>query len=498
LPVKLYDPQFDHERIAPTQPRPDAPDDSYRSPIRKDYGRLIHSAAFRRLQGKTQLFPSHEDDFFRNRLTHSIEVAQIAKSIATKLNYQHDFFKADPIDVDIVEVASLCHDLGHPPFGHTGEEALDHQMKDKGGFEGNAQTFRILARLEKKLTLKSDGQGAPTPYEAGKDLRCGLNLTARVLASVLKYDAEIPQLDKERGDKIGKVFKGYYGADKEIVEFTKSKVLRGVDYTGSFKTIECSIMDIADDIAYSTYDLEDSFKAGFINPLDMFASPPALLDSVASKVNEKIQEAYTPDEIKAALNGLKFTSTHVRSVFATLFKTLFKSKAALEHLKNTDLEDNVKIALISKEVATASRNVISNGYIRTDLTSEFVGGFIEGVKVIPDDKLPPMLWNAKLDILTFAKIETLKKYNFEAQILSSRLKVPEHRGKEIVTTIFKKIADNEAALLPDDCRNLYEHAKGHDKDRIVCDFVAGMTDRYAVEFYNRLVGSTPVTIYKPL
>src|SRR5208283_2954453 len=127
----------------------------YRSPWRRDYGRLIHCPSFRRLQGKTQVFPGYESDFYRNRLTHSLEVAQIAKAIAIRLNATsiHFRLKNRKIEPDIVEFAGLAHDLGHPPFGHNGEEALDECMHDYGGFEGNAQSLRIVSRLEKKTTL---------------------------------------------------------------------------------------------------------------------------------------------------------------------------------------------------------------------------------------------------------------------------------------------------------------------------------------------------------
>jgi dGTPase len=166
----------------------------YRSDFRRDYARLIHCAAIRRLTGKTQLFPGFESDFFRNRLTHSMEVAQIAKSIAIKLNYEEDdFFSAvGPIDTDLVEIAGLAHDLGHPPFGHNGELALDRCMLKYGGFEGNAQTLRILARIEKKATNDPEGYGV---LSSGLDCRFGLDMCARTLASVLKYDR---QIDLER------------------------------------------------------------------------------------------------------------------------------------------------------------------------------------------------------------------------------------------------------------------------------------------------------------
>ena len=116
----------------------------YRTPWRRDFGRIIHSHAFRRLQGKTQLFPGLESDFFRTRLSHSLEVAQFAKSLASMLNCRSDFFKetSNNINLDIVEISGLAHDLGHPPFGHNGEEVLNNLMRNDGGFEANAQTLK--------------------------------------------------------------------------------------------------------------------------------------------------------------------------------------------------------------------------------------------------------------------------------------------------------------------------------------------------------------------
>ena len=239
--------------------------DSYRSSFRRDYARLLHCPAFRRLQGKTQLFPGAESDFFRNRLTHSLEVAQIAKSIALRINSLHPFFQQDPINLDLVETAALAHDLGHPPFGHNGERALDECMRRRGGFEGNAQTLRILARLEKKELEAEDEE-----VEDSEDGRVGLNLTYRTLAAVLKYDECIP---KYRGCKAALV-KGYYKSERKLVERVKQHVV-GTDrgrVSRGFKSVECQIMDIADDIAYSTYDLEDALKTGFVSPMSMISA----------------------------------------------------------------------------------------------------------------------------------------------------------------------------------------------------------------------------------
>jgi dGTPase len=225
--------------------------------------RLVHCPAFRRLQGKTQFFPG-ESDFFRNRLTHSLEVAQISKSIAIKLNYDYFGDATDDdhrISTDLVEFAALAHDLGHPPFGHNGEAALDECMRAVGGFEGNAQTLRILSRVEKKRTTTGPRY---IEFQDGQDARLGLNLTFRSLASILKYDEEI--LTRSENDPITK---GYYAEERELVEKIKKHVTGKNDYEEKFKTVECDIMDIADDIAYSTYDFEDAMKAGFTSVLDV-------------------------------------------------------------------------------------------------------------------------------------------------------------------------------------------------------------------------------------
>jgi len=444
--------------------------DYYRTEFRRDYGRLVHCGALRRLQGKTQLFPGFESDFFRNRLTHSLEVAQVAKSIALELNKSVSELRDDPIDVDIVEFAGLAHDLGHAPFGHNGESALDACMKSFGGFEGNAQTLRIITRLEKKR-LRGDAPGSAQAFgidPAGNDYRAGVNPTARTIAAILKYDHEI-----ERSRAAGSpLSKGYYASDAEVVAFTKENVLGPKCKTRTLKTIECQIMDLADDIAYSTYDLEDTFKAGFLNPLDLISLTPEFRERVAGAVSKAIP-GFTADDVRDELIGM--------------FQTLVSAGSGDEPLASA-------IAAYQSAKETASI-----GYARTALTAEMVGEFVEGVEFVFDPNCPP-LSIARLGGATLRRVETLKHVTYEATIKSSRLKIAEYRGKEIVNTIFAALSGTDGdALLPDDFREQFERLVGEEnKKRLICDYIAGMTDAYAIEFYARLTSENARTIFRPL
>ena len=443
---------------------------AYRSAYRRDYARLLHCPAFRRLQGKTQLFPGIESDFFRNRLTHSLEVAQIAKSIALRLNSENDFLHRYPIDLDLIETAALAHDLGHPPFGHNGEEALDACMRNAGGFEGNAQTLRVLARLEKKEP--------EVPVGSKADEGVGLDLTYRTLASVLKYDRCIPP----RREDDEALLKGYYGSEKKLVETIKRAVLgTGSVDEGEFKTIECGIMDLADDIAYSTYDLEDAFKAGFVTPIQLIAA--AADQTTAASLEKK-------------------TGLSQDSILEHIMH-LFESRIAdLEFLEldpeNVNADNPHGLVLLAVEMDRASQNLTSNGAFRTNFTSELVNEYVENVSIEIDDKSPP-LSQVSLRSNLRDRVAILKHLTYELVIQSPSLKTVQHRGKDIVTSIFKALSTNGGELLlPDDFRKRAAEADDENRPRVICDFVAGMTDRYAVEFYGRLKSDTPQTVFKPL
>jgi dGTPase len=219
--------------------------DEYRTPFQVNRDRIIHTSAFRRLQSKTQVFWSGEYDFYRTRLTHSIEVAQIGRSICASLQAKSELLGEDFfIDADLVEAAWVAHDIGHPPFGHTGERTLHRLMREHGGFEGNGQTLRMLTR---------------TIYSAqGR----GMDPTRALLDAVLKYKTLLPEtpgaknhfLYADQAEELGFVLDG--AAFPE--ELSPGKARNG------FRSVECQIMDWSDDTAYSLNDVADGIQAGFI------------------------------------------------------------------------------------------------------------------------------------------------------------------------------------------------------------------------------------------
>jgi dGTPase len=225
------DPALSRGRLIPEPPS------ETRTPFQRDRDRIIHAQAFRRLKHKTQVFVQHEGDHYRTRLTHSLEVAQIARSIARTLC----------LDEDLAEALALAHDLGHPPFGHAGEEALDHCMQPFGGFDHNEQTFRVLTSLERRYPRFD-----------------GLNLTWEALEGIVKHNGPLTGPAASAKAKARAV-------PRSIAEFSAHWDLE----LGEFASLEAQVAAVSDDIAYNNHDIDDGLRAGLFTLADLSDVPLA-------------------------------------------------------------------------------------------------------------------------------------------------------------------------------------------------------------------------------
>lgn len=394
-----------------------------RDDFERDYSRIVHSAAFRRLQSKTQVIGVGEGDFHRTRLTHSMEVAQIARGIVLSLNLKSNHLNKEhkQIDTSLIEAAALAHDFGHPPFGHQGERALNEMMykKAKSGFEGNAQTLRILTRLERGV---------------------GLNLTRATLLAILKYPIKFDEAVEESRYKDLSQFSppksNIYPEDSEIFNWLllpfndkekdfyltlEAKHAKEHKQT-SYKTFECSIIELADDIAYATHDLEDAMRLDFI------------------KVEEVIE--------------LLENNNQINGVPAVIEK--FKKKV------KGHLSEQIK-----------------------DATADLISIFISSVEIKVRDEIkhPRLKYYAYHDKEIRKLIKSFKNLVYANVIRLPRVQTIEWKGGHIIREMFNAFFD-ETKLLPLEDQELIKN--GYDKARVVCDYIAGMTDSYALKMFSRL------------
>jgi dGTPase len=392
--------------------------DDYRTPFQIDRDRLIHSSEFRRLQGKTQVFLPGENDYYRTRLTHSIEVSQIGRSITNFITKKHPEIFNDSyfIDEDLVESACLAHDLGHPPFGHAGERTLNNLMKPYGGFEGNAQTLRLLA---------------DTFYTIGDDRR-GMKPTRAFVDAILKYKSIYSKFDNPKNHFI-------YNYQEQFVDFVFAgkklpTELNNPNKLNNFKSIECQIMDWADDSAYAVNDLVDSISGGFINIAKL------------EKWRKQNLDWLTESQIEA-----------------------------LDKIETWIKEENYK----SKFGSEIGKFILSCK--------------IEERKTFMDDLTNRYKYNLVVEDKSIQLIEMYKKIAVDLVFRSPQLHQMEFKGNNMIKKMFNVFADNYIKeitgieLLPNFTNNLIIKEKDPNvRARLVCDYLAGMTDPFALTNYKRL------------
>lgn len=341
---------------------------TYRTAFQRDRDRVIHSSAFRRLKHKTQVYIAHEGDYFRTRLTHTMEACQVARTISRVLN----------LNEDLTETLAICHDLGHPPFGHAGEEALQDCMKDKGGFEHNIQGIRVVSLLERRYPEFP-----------------GLNLTFETLESMRKHTIKL---------------------DRPVESEYKPQ---------QSPPLECQVVDVSDTIAYNAHDIDDAIKAGIIR-LETLESTEIGAQAIA-----RVRKTYKD------LDG-ELLSRHVVRV------------------------------IIDMMVG----DVISN-------TEAMINKF--GIKDLADVRI------CKEKIVRFSKeleaqVLQLHEFLFDNVYRNFRVARMATKAKRFLTEIFNAYLEDPAQLQP----RFQKWAKEAGLERSICDYIAGMTDKYAQEEYKRL------------
>ncbi|WP_348790166.1 deoxyguanosinetriphosphate triphosphohydrolase [Leifsonia sp. NPDC080035] len=404
----------DRERWLPEQ------HSNRRSDFARDRARLLHSSALRRLAAKTQvLSPTAGLDFARNRLTHSLEVAQVGRELANSLG----------LDPDIVDTACLAHDIGHPPFGHNGERALNSWSEDIGGFEGNAQTLRLLTRLEPKV-FGRDGH----PY--------GLNLTRASLDASCKYPW--PE-SSSVADPSGRAKFGFYADDNAVFEWMRAGA------PDRQRCIEAQVMDLSDDIAYSVHDFEDAVVNGYIDVAALGTRVDH--DDLVRSMYEWVGGEFSHDELIAAFDRLDSLDIWL--------DTWDGSRRAQAHLKNltSQLIGRFAHAAVHATKETSGRTALLRF----------------GADVVVPAEIRAEIAVLKGIVATFVMSRNTRQpiYAQQRQILTTLADLLLSRGPDELDPGFQedwRLAKDDAA-----------------RKRVVVDQVASLTDQSALSWYERLV-----------
>jgi dGTPase len=368
-----------------------------RSPFRRDCDRVIHSTAFRRLKHKTQVFVFHEGDHFRTRLTHSLEVAQIARALARRLG----------VDEDLTEALALAHDLGHPPFGHAGERALDACLESYGGFDHNAQALRVVTQLEHRYPEFD-----------------GLNLTWEALEGIVKHNGPLADRD---GKPLG--HDRPHGISIDILNYIQKHDLE----LWSYPSMEAQIAAIADDIAYNAHDIDDGLRAGLFSVED--------------------------------LNAIRVTAD-IRAQITVRYPTLDKVRLGAELVRE------LISYLIEDVVAETQRRVSAARPLS-----------VEGVRHHQGSLVAFSVEAAKGEA-------AIKAFLFERMYRHERVARIMGDAEDVVCELFARYSKTPQDL-PPEWSSWSGEAGEADRARRIADFIAGMTDRFAIVEHLRLFDSTP-------
>lgn len=409
-----YSPR-DRERFVPEE------HSSIRGDFQRDRGRIIHSSGFRRLAQKTQvLSPTSGMDFARNRLTHSLEVAQVGREIGEGLG----------LDPDVVDTACLAHDLGHPPFGHNGESAIAAWAAEDGGFEGNAQTFRVLTRLEPKIHAAQ--------------LSRGVNLTRASLDAASKYPWPL-HAGVTTGE--GREKFGVYESDWEVFSWLRR------DIPDSLVSLEAQVMDLADDIAYSVHDFEDAIVGGYLRPSALDQAGRDTIDDAGSGGWDGEQS--DPASLERALSQLAALTWWPEQFEAT--------RLDFAGLKNLT---SALIGRFAQSVSLGQRQLPGDQLL--DLPERY-----RYVLVVPEQ--------------TRSEIALLKAMVAKA-VMGHETRQPIYRHqREILTSLLETMSDDPLRYLEP---MFAEDFAGADSDterrRVLIDQVASLTDQAAISWHERM------------
>lgn len=417
-----------------------------RTPGDVDYARVIHSASFRRLQGKTQILNLGDSDFYRTRLTHSLEVAQIAAGLGAQLRHNFpDHVAIDYIpDRSMMQAIACTHDLGHPPFGHGGEVALNYCMRENGGFEGNGQTLRILSKLEKF----SETDGADMSREAllgvlKYPVAYSVAVNTDIVPRMLPNTSGTPLLDREaskppkcymdsEADVVSWLLKPLSGSDRALFESCDPKP--GKHAKARHKSFACSIMDLADDISFGIHDMEDALALSLVDEAGF-------------------RRHVTPKKCEGLLDYLNsnYAGKYGNDVYGGLIDRIFADGGERKHQINRILN--------------------------------FVIPSVEIVEV-PEFEEPRLRYRANLPQRVAGFVEAVKDFIREEVIYSPSVQHLEFKGQMMVISVFEVLKSDPKSFVPSDIYTRYEQSE--DPLRDICDYVAGMTDTYLLKTYERL------------